>query len=85
MAHPHAALREAFHFYLQHQDELVTQYDGKVIAIKDGEVLGAYDDDLTAVTETQKAQALGTFIVQRVSADPDDYTQTFNSPRAVFS
>ena len=64
-----------FNYYLEHQDDLVKQYDGKVIAIKGGKVLGAYDSDIEAVTETQKNHELGTFLVQAVSPGPDAYTR----------
>ncbi|MBI4297749.1 MAG: hypothetical protein HY676_04380 [Chloroflexi bacterium] len=77
-------LQREFEFYISHQDELVEKYDGKVIAIKDGNVLGVYDDELTAVTETKKSHELGTFLVQKVSKGNADYSQTFHS-RAVFS
>jgi hypothetical protein len=77
-------LEDEFKFYVEHQDELVAKYDGKVIAVKDGTVLGAYDDELTAITETAKEHKLGTFLVQRVSKGNAAYTQTFHS-RAAFS
>lgn len=77
-------LQKEFQFYLDHQDEMVAKYDGKYIVIKDGEVLGAYDDELAAIMETQKSHKLGTFLVQLVSRGPGGYTQTFHS-RAVFS
>ena len=76
-------LQKEFDFYLAHQAEMVGKYDGKYIVIKSGEVLGEYDDELTAVTETQKQHELGTFLVQRVSEGDDEYSQTFHS-RAVF-
>ena len=60
------------------------QYAGKFIALKDGKVLGAYDDELTAVNETKKDHKPGTFLVQLVSPGNAAYTQTFHS-RAVFS
>ncbi len=63
---------------------MVENYDGKFIAIKGGSVLGAYDDELTAVEETQKSHKLGTFLVQKVSGGDAEYSQTFHS-RAVFS
>ncbi len=72
-------LESEFAYYLAHQDEMVEQYDGKFIVIKDGKVLGSYDDELTAVTETQKSHKLGTFLVQKVSPGADDYTQMFHS------
>jgi hypothetical protein len=77
-------LQREFEFYISHQDELVQKYDGKVIAIKDGDVLGVYDDELTAVTETKKSHELGTFLVQRVSKGDTEYSQTYHS-RVVFS
>lgn len=77
-------LQQEFKYYLAHQDEIVGQYDGKFIVIKDGKILGAYDDDVMAITETQKSHELGTFLVQKVSKGTGDYTQTFHS-RVVFS
>ena len=58
------------------QDEMVAKYDGKVIAIKDGEVLGVFEDYLAAVTEVRKSHELGTFLVQRVSEGDEAYTMT---------
>lgn len=72
-------LERAFEYYLKNQADLVRRYDGKFIAIKDETVLGAYDDELTAIEETQKAVKLGTFLVQRVSTGDTAYTQTFHS------
>ena len=77
-------LQKEFQFYLDHQNEMVKEYDGKFIVIKDSEVLGAYADELTAITETQQLHELGTFLVQKVSRGTGDYTQTFHS-RVVFS
>lgn len=77
-------LEKEFQFYLDHQDEMVKKYDGKFIVIKDGKVLGAYDDELTAITETEKSEKIGTFLVQLVSKGESAYTQTFHS-RVVFS
>lgn len=77
-------LQKAFDFYLAHQGEMVEKYDGKYIVIKDETVLGAYDDEIGAVTKTQESHQLGTFLVQKVSAGDSEYSQTFHS-RAVFS
>ncbi len=72
-------LNKQFEYYLKHQDELVAQYDGKFVVIKDGEVLGAYDSELEAVTETQTEHELGTFLVQLVTPGDAAYTQNFHS------
>jgi hypothetical protein len=76
-------LKIAFNYYLDHQDELVAQYAGKYVVIHDNDVFGAYDDDLTAVTESERTLDAGTFLVQKVSVGDTDYTQTFAS-RASF-
>ena len=77
-------LKKEFEWYIANQETMVELYDGKVIAIKDGEVLGAYETELDAVLETRKHHEQGTFIVQRVSAGEEAYTQTFHS-RVAFS
>lgn len=72
-------LADEFQYFLDHQDELVPLYNGKYIVIKDGAVLGAYDDELEAVTETAKVHPLGTFLVQKCEPGSDCYTVTFHS------
>lgn len=72
-------LLEDFEFYLSHQNEMVEKYDGKCIVIKDGVVIGVYDSDLSAVTETQKSHKLGTFLVQKVSQGDKDYSSSYSS------
>lgn len=70
-------MRKAFHYYLAHQDEFVRLYNGRVIALKDGRVLGDYADEGEAIRETKKTEESGTFIVQRVSPGDKDYTVRF--------
>ena len=77
-------LEKEFQYYLDHQDELVEKYDGKVLVIKDCQVTGSYDTDSEARTEARKMHAAGTYLVQRCSQGDDDYTQHFHS-RACFS
>ena len=72
-------LEKEFRFYLDHQDELVSKYNGKFVVIKNGDVIGVFDDELAAVIETQKAHELGTFLVQKVEPGTGAYTQVFHS------
>lgn len=58
-----------FRYYVAHQSELVHRYNGKVVVIKDQQVIGAYDNEMAAITETYKHHALGTFLVQRVTGN----------------
>lgn len=78
-------LKKEFDYYLAHQAELVEKYNGKFVVIKDGQVIGAYEKELTAIAEAQKlGHKAGTFLVQLVSPGDAAYKQTFHS-RVVFS
>ena len=68
-----------FNYYLENQEELVKKYNGKVIVIKDGVVLGAYDSDLEAIDATKINHTPGTFLMQLCAPGKESYTQTFHS------
>lgn len=72
-------LKAEFDWYLTHQAELVEKYNGRFVVIKDKIVLGDYDDDATAVLETQKTHELGTFLVQKVEPGEGAHSATFHS------
>ncbi len=72
-------LEKEFEFYLANQDEMVDKYDGKVVAITGGVVVGVYDSELAAVTDLRKTNKLGTVLVQKVTAGASAYTYTFRS------
>ena len=68
-----------FEYFKKHQDELVEQYGGKFIVIKDQKVIGAYESLPDAVFETEKEHELGTFLVQKCDPGIEAYTQIFHS------
>ena len=72
-------LKKEFEYYLENQDQMIKDFNGKVIVIKDRKVIGIFDDQVTAVMETQKAHKLGSFLVQKVEPGSSAYTQTFHS------
>ena len=72
-------LKKELDYYIKHQDELVKQYNGKFIVIKDCKIIGAYNTALEAVETTKQAHRLGTFIVQKCEPGRESYTQTFHS------
>lgn len=72
-------LKPEFDYYLANQAELVKKYSGKFVVIKNRAVIGVYDDQATAVSETKKTHELGTFLVQKVEPGSESYTQTFHS------
>ena len=79
-AKSHEALKGEFKYYLDHQDEFVKKYDGKVIALKDHTVLGAYENYGDAYMYTKRHHEPGTFMLQRVSEGEEDYTVIIHSP-----
>ena len=72
-----------FRWYIEHQDEMVERYNGRVIAIKDRVVLGSYSDYGEAIAATKKEHEPGTFILQLVSPGEKAYTVTIYSPVAL--
>lgn len=73
------ALTKEFQYYIDHQKDLVKKYGGKFIVIKDGEVIGVYDSEIEAYTETQKTHKLGTFLIQQCLPGESNRSQTFHS------
>lgn len=78
-----ANLEADFGYYLKHKPALVRKYRGKYVVIRDGTVLGAYDDQLVAISETSKTHELGTFIVQHCLPGRNADRQVYHS-RVVF-
>ena len=72
-------LKREFQYYVEHQDELVSRYNGKHLVIKGEAVLGAYDSVQEAYVAAVKEHAPGTFLIQRCSPGEKDYTATYNS------
>lgn len=66
-------------FFIKSQDELVKQYDGKVLIIKGNKIIGVYSTCLEAYTETLKSQELGTFMIQPCFTGVDAYTTRISS------
>ena len=72
-------LEKEFNYYLENQDELVKNYNGKFIVIKDLKIIGAYNSELEAVQKTVEKYELGTFLVQKCEPGSESYTQTYHS------
>jgi hypothetical protein len=77
-------LEQEFKYYIEHQNELVKKYNGKVLVIVGEEVVGAYDTDDEAYFTSIKKYTPGTFLVQLCTPGAESYTQTFHS-RAIFA
>lgn len=71
-------LESEYQYFLDNQQKLIEQYKGQYIVIKNKSVIEAYDDEVTAFTETTKEHEPGTFIIQKASEDSTK-TQVFHS------
>ena len=76
-------LDKEFNWYLSHQEELVEQYNGKHLVIRDEKVVGSYNSTLDAYTESKKKYKLGTFLIQLCTPGDSAYTKTFHFPLAL--
>ena len=70
----HPVLDGLFDYYLAHQDELVKEYNGKVIVLVDNKVVGAYPDYGTAKLAAMSEFMSGTFLLQLCTPGMGDYT-----------
>lgn len=77
-------LKQEFEYYLAHQNDLVEKYNGKFIVIKNQAVVGVYDSEIEAYTESVKTMELGTFLIQECLPGEESYTQTFRT-RVIFN
>lgn len=76
-------LDKAFYYYLEHQEDLVKQYNGRVLVIRDNEVVGDFKDNADAYTFGMETYGGGNFLIQRWSPGDEDYTISIGS-RAIF-
>jgi len=72
-------LKKEFQYYLDHQKELVDQYNGKFLVIKNETVQGIYDSQGDAYDASVRKFEPGTFLIQHCLPGSDSYTQTFHS------
>ena len=72
-------LETEFQYFKDHQETLVSQYDGKCLVIIGEQVIGAYGSELEAYEATKKIHPVGTFLIQRCLSGKECYTRTFHS------
>lgn len=76
-------LQKQLEYFKAHQKELVEQYSGKYLVIKDQEVQGAYGTEIEAYNDAKQKFELGTFLIQKSLPGEESYTQTLHSRVAV--
>ena len=72
-------LEKEYQYFKENQDDIIEKYPNKFIVIKDENIIGIYASQKEALTETLRKHKLGTFLLQFVSPDKNDYTQKFHS------
>lgn len=72
-------LKKEFEWYLAHQGELVAKHLGKVLVIRDQQVIGVYETEEEALFAAKARYQLGTFIIQKCTPGTDDTSMAFHS------
>jgi len=73
-----------FKYYLEHQEELVKEYNGKYLIITSDGVVGAYETLNEGYEMALKTYGKGNFMLQLCSEGEKDYSQRFFTSRVVF-
>lgn len=80
-----AKLEQLFQWYLDHQEELVKEYDGKYLVIRDNGQIDEYDDESSAYFDAETKYGLGNFILQLCTPGKSAYTIEMYTPRFAFA
>lgn len=66
-------------YFIENQSQLVSEHRGKTLVLRGAQVVGIYDDALSAYLESANKYELGTFMIQPCTPGPDAYTVTITS------
>jgi hypothetical protein len=66
------------------QKELVKKYEGKVLVIKDNQIVGSFNNEEDAYFDSISKYELGSFMIQKCTKGSEAYTQHFSS-RVIFA
>jgi hypothetical protein len=70
--------------YIERQKALVADYNDKIIALKDGDVLGVYPTKTDALEDMlRKNLSPGEFMIIKCTPGDEEYTARFRTPRIV--
>ena len=76
-------LDSEFKYFLVHQEELVKQFQGKFLVIKNDAVQDAFESEGEAYAFGSKNFELGSFLIQHFLPGENAYTVTYTS-RVIF-
>ena len=72
-------LQDELDFFIGNQDELVRKHRGKVLVLRNREVVGVFDTPLEAYLDAESRYEPGTYAIQRCTPGPEAYTVTIAS------
>ncbi len=72
-------LRDELDFFIANQEELVRKHRGKVLVLRNREVVGVFDTPLAAYLDAQSRYEPGTYAIQKCAPGPEAYTVTIAS------
>ena len=55
-----------FEYFIEHYQDFFEEYGHKFIAIQNQNILGVYDDEITAINETSEKYPLGSLRMQTI-------------------
>ena len=73
------SLRQEFEYFKNNQKELVQNYEGRFLVIKNQEVKGDYSSIEEAYKDAISKFEAGTFIIQECRPGEEIYTATYHS------
>lgn len=73
-------LETEYDFYLSIHQELVSEHDGKLVAIKGQEVLGIFEDYRQAANTIYVEHEYGTVLMQEIGRDHEFFTGIYPAP-----
>ena len=74
-----AMLQDELDYFIANQDALVKKFRGKVLVLRNREVVGVFDTPLEAYLDAQSRYEPGTYALQKCAAGPEAYTVTVAS------
>ncbi len=73
-------LQKEYEYFLEVREELAREHDGKFVAIKGQEVLGIYDDYMTAAKSVYVEHEYGTVLMQEIGRDYEYFAAMMHIP-----
>ncbi len=71
--------KEELDYFIENQEKLLKEYNGKALIIKGRKVIGTFDSVLEAYLHAKTIYKPGTFMIQECTPGPQAYTVTIRN------